>query len=187
VHVPIAVRTDRPLRSRTIPAPDFRINQQIRAAQVRLIDEAGHQAGVVALATALQVAADAGLDLVEIAPNETPPVAKVADFGAMKYEASVRARAARKSSRPTVIKEVRLRPAIEEHDLNVKLAAARKFLAHGDRVKISVQLRGRQQSRPEVGARLLREVAEHLSDVATMDGNPSRDGRTMTMLLAPRS
>lgn len=170
-----------------MPGLNLRVNDAIRAPRLRVIAADGTQAGVMDLRAALAYAAAAGLDLVEVSPTADPPVAKVADYGRMRYDASVAERAARKTQKHAEVKEVRMRPAIDNHDFDVKIAAARRFLAHGDKVKISVQLRGREQSRPDAAVRLLERALDTLDDAGagTVEGVIRRDGRTFHAIVAP--
>lgn len=145
----------------------------------------GEQVGIVRVEDALRLAAEADLDLVEVAPTAKPPVAKLMDFGKYKYEAAVKAREARKNQVNTVIKEVRVRPKIEQHDYDTKLGHLKRFLTGGDKVKITCQLRGREQSRPEIGFRLLQKLAEEVADLGVVESSPRQDGRNQTMVIAP--
>ncbi len=134
---------------------------------------------------ALRLAAEADLDLVEVAPEAKPPVCKIMDYGKFKYEAAVKAREARKNQVNTVIKEMKLRPKIDQHDYETKKSHIERFLAGGDKVKITIMFRGREQSRPELGYRLLQRLAQDIGDGAIIEAAPLQDGRNMTMVLAP--
>ncbi|MEY4311234.1 MAG: hypothetical protein RLZZ571_4 [Actinomycetota bacterium] len=134
---------------------------------------------------ALRLALEADLDLVEVAPESKPPVCKIMDYGKFKYEAAVKAREARKNQVNTVIKEMKLRPKIEAHDYETKKGHVERFLSQGDKVKVTIMFRGREQSRPEFGYKLLQRLAEDLGEIATVESAPLQDGRNMTMVLAP--
>ena len=160
-----------------------RINDRIRVPEVRLIGYAGDQVGVVDIDTALRMAEEVGLDLVEIAPEAKPPVCKGMDFGKYKYEIAQKAREARSNQTHIVVKEMRLRPSIEAHDYETKKTHIERFLKGGDKVKVTIQFRGREQSRPEQGYKLLMRLAEELADVAFVEFAPKQEGRNMTMVL----
>jgi len=160
-----------------------RINDRIRVPQVRLIGFSGEQVGVVDIDVALKMADEVGLDLVEIAPEAQPPVCKVMDFGKYKYEVAQKAREARQNQTHIVVKEMRLRPKIEPHDYETKKTHIERFLKGGDKVKVTIQFRGREQARPEIGYRLLMKLAEELSEVAFVEFAPKQEGRNMTMVL----
>ncbi len=164
---------------------DPRINERIRVPEVRLIGPAGEQVGVVKLEVAQRIARDADLDLVEVAPEAKPPVVKVMDFGKFKYEAAQKAKEARRNQAHTVLKEVRFRLKIDKHDYETKLKHAVTFLKGGDKVKAMIQFRGREQSRPEAGVRLLHKFAEEVAEFGTVEHAPTVDGRNMTMIIAP--
>jgi translation initiation factor IF-3 len=153
--------------------------------EVRLVGPGGEQVGIVRIEDALRLAVDADLDLVEVAPEAKPPVAKIMDYGKFKYEAAVKAREARKNQINTVIKEMKLRPKIDQHDYETKKGHIERFLGQGDKVKVTIMFRGREQSRPELGYRLLQRLAEDLGDGAIVESAPLQDGRNMTMVLAP--
>ncbi|MCX6450780.1 MAG: translation initiation factor IF-3 [Actinobacteria bacterium] len=166
-----------------ISTSEPRINDRIRVPQVRLIGFDGEQVGVVDIDAALKLADEVGLDLVEIAPDAQPPVCKVMDFGKYKYEIAQKAREARQNQTHIVVKEMRLRPKIEPHDYETKRNHIEKFLKGGDKVKVTIQFRGREQARPEIGYRLLMKLAEELSEVAFVEFAPKQEGRSMTMVL----
>lgn len=153
--------------------------------EVRLVGPAGEQVGVVRVEDALRVAEEAGLDLVEVAPEAKPPVAKLMDYGKYKYEAGQKARDARRNQANTQLKEIRFRIKIDEHDFETKTGHVRRFLEQGDKVKVMIMFRGREQSRPEAGIRLLQRLAEQVSELSTIESLPRQDGRNMTMVLAP--
>jgi translation initiation factor IF-3 len=164
---------------------DPRINDQIRAREVRLVGPEGEQVGIVPLERALQLAADVDLDLVEVAPNARPPVCKLMDFGKFKYESALKAREARRNQQQTVIKEMKLRPKIDTHDYETKKGHVVRFLRAGDKVKVTIMFRGREQSRPELGFRLLRRLSDEVADLGFVEAAPKQDGRNMIMVLAP--
>jgi translation initiation factor IF-3 len=141
--------------------------------------------GIVPLERALQLAADVDLDLVEVAPMARPPVCKLMDFGKFKYESALKAREARRNQQQTVIKEMKLRPKIDSHDYETKKGHVVRFLKAGDKVKVTIMFRGREQSRPELGARLLRRLEEEISDLGYVEAAPKLDGRNMIMVIAP--
>lgn len=162
-----------------------RINERIRVPEVRLVGPNGEQAGIVRIEDALRLAAEADLDLVEVAPTAKPPVCKLMDFGKYKYEAAVKARESRKNQVNTVLKEVRFRLKIDTHDYETKTGHAKKFLSQGDKVKAIIQFRGREQQRPELGIRLLHKFAEDVADLGTVESQPRQDGRNMVMVIGP--
>ncbi len=162
-----------------------RINDRIRTPEVRLIGFTGEQVGVVDIDTALRMAEEVGLDLVEIAPEAKPPVCKIMDFGKYKYEIAQKAREARQNQTHIVVKEMRLRPKIEPHDYETKRSHIEKFLKGGDKVKVTIQFRGREQARPEIGYRLLMKLSESLAELAFVEFAPKQEGRNMTMVLGP--
>ncbi len=162
-----------------------RINDRIRVPEVRLVGPHGEQVGIVRLEDALRLAEEADLDLVEVAPMARPPVAKLMDYGKFKYESAVKDREARKNQTQTVIKEMKLRPKIDKHDYETKKGHVVRFLKEGDKVKITIMFRGREQSRPEMGARLLQKLAEDVVDLGFVESSPKLDGRNMVMVLGP--
>jgi translation initiation factor IF-3 len=161
------------------------VNDQIRAREVRLVGPEGEQVGIVPIERALQLAADVDLDLVEVAPMARPPVCKLMDFGKFKYESALKAREARRNQQQTIIKEMKLRPKIDQHDYETKKGHVVRFLKAGDKVKVTIMFRGREQSRPELGYRLLRRLEEEVSDLGFVEAAPKQDGRNMIMVLAP--
>ncbi|WP_404347725.1 translation initiation factor IF-3 [Phycicoccus jejuensis] len=162
-----------------------RINDRIRVPEVRLVGPNGEQVGIVRVEDALRLAAEADLDLVEVAPMAKPPVAKLMDFGKYKYEAAMKAREARKNQVNTVIKEIKLRPKIDPHDYGTKKGHVVRFLGGGDKVKVTIMFRGREQSRPELGFRLLQRLAQDVAELGIVESQPKQDGRNMVMVLAP--
>ncbi len=152
---------------------------------MRLVGPAGEQVGVVRVEDAVRLAREAGLDLVEVAPNSKPPVAKLLDYGKYKYEQAQKARDARRNQANTQLKEIRFRIKIDDHDFDTKTGHVRRFLEQGDKVKVMIMFRGREQSRPEAGVRLLQRLAEEVAELSTIESSPRQDGRNMTMVLAP--
>jgi translation initiation factor IF-3 len=152
---------------------------------VRLVGPNGEQVGVVRIEDALRLAQEADLDLVEVAPDATPPVVKIMDYGKFKYEAAQKAKEARRNQANTVLKEVRFRLKIDKHDYETKRKRAEGFLQAGDKVKAMILFRGREQSRPEQGVRLLQRFAEDVSEFGTVESTPTIDGRNMTMVIGP--
>jgi translation initiation factor IF-3 len=164
----------------------FRVNERIRAREVRLIDAEGKQAGVVQFRDALQMAKDAGLDLIEVAPNANPPVCRIMDFGKFKYEQAKREKEAQKKSKQSELCLIRVRPNIDDHDFIVKLKHARRFLEEGDKVRVIVVFKSREITHPEFGRALLQRFVEGVTDVAIIEKAPSMEGRQMTLMLAPK-
>jgi translation initiation factor IF-3 len=162
-----------------------RINDRIRVPEVRLVGPNGEQVGIVAIGDALRLAQEADLDLVEVAPTARPPVAKLMDYGKWKYENAQKAREARRNQVHTVIKEMKLRPKIDPHDYETKKGHVVRFLKAGDKVKITIMFRGREQSRPELGFRLLKRLAEDVQELGYVEFEPKQDGRNMIMVMAP--
>ena len=162
-----------------------RINDRIRVPEVRLVGPNGEQVGIVPIAKALELAQENDLDLVEVAPMARPPVAKLMDYGKFKYEAAQKARESRKNQVLTVIKEMKLRPKIDPHDYETKKGHVVRFLKQGDKVKITIMFRGREQSRPELGFRLLQRLGEDVQELGFVESAPKQDGRNMIMVLAP--
>jgi translation initiation factor IF-3 len=152
---------------------------------VRLVGPSGEQVGVVRVEDALRLAEEADLDLVEVAPDARPPVCKLMDYGKFKYESAMKARDARRNQANTQLKEIQFRPKIDEHDYATKMGHVKRFLEGGDKVKCIVRFRGREQSRPELGIRLLQRVAEETEDLGNIESHPRQDGRNMVMVLAP--
>jgi len=164
---------------------DPRINERIRVSEVRLVGPSGEQVGVVSIDQALKLAREADLDLVEVAPGSVPPVCKIMDYGKFKYEAAQKVREARKNQVNTVLKTVRFGLKIDDHDYGTKVGQVRKFLKAGDKCKVMVVFRGREQSRPEMGVKLLRKLAEEVAEFGVVESNPSIDGRNMVMVIGP--
>jgi len=161
------------------------VNDQIRAREVRLVGPEGEQVGIVPIGEALRLAQDTDLDLVEVAPTARPPVCKLMDYGKFKYESAQKAREARRNQSLTVIKEMKLRPKIDPHDYATKKGHVVRFLKAGDKVKVTIMFRGREQSRPELGFRLLKRLAEDVQELGFVESSPKQDGRNMIMVMAP--
>ncbi len=162
-----------------------RINERIHVNEVRLVGPNGEQVGIVRIDDALRLAREADLDLVEVAPMARPPVAKLMDYGKFKYESAQKARESRRNQANTVIKEMKLRPKIDSHDYETKKGHVVRFLRGGDKVKITIMFRGREQSRPELGFNLLKKLANDVAEDGTIESQPRQDGRNMLMVLAP--
>jgi translation initiation factor IF-3 len=171
--------------SRASHADTTRINTGIRAREVRLIDEDGHQLGVLPIREALAIATDRELDLVEVAPNANPPVCRLMDYGKYLYEKQKRERESRRAQKQIEIKEVRLRPKTDEHDIQVVLNKIRKFAKEGAKIRVRIRFRGREIYHPEVARELLERVARDVEDMTIIESMPAFDGRSMIMLLAP--
>ena len=164
---------------------ELRINERIRVPEVRLVGPNGETVGIVPTDQALKLAHEADLDLVEIAPMGKPPVCKLMDYGKFKYENAQKAREARRNQTNVIIKEMKLRPKIDQHDYETKKGHVVRFLKAGDKVKITIMFRGREQHRPELGFRLLQRLAEDVSELGFVESNPKQDGRNMVMVLGP--
>lgn len=163
-----------------------RVNEDIQAAQVRLIDENGEQLGIVPTREAISKAMDAGLDLVEVAGNVDPPVCKILDYGKLKYETQKKKSEARKKQKTIDVKEIKFRPNIEQHDYDVKMKAMRRFLEEGDKVKVTLRFRGREMMHQHLGMKVLNRVREETDELAKVEQMPQMEGRQMIMVLAPR-
>jgi translation initiation factor IF-3 len=179
--VPVPRRFDRqpPERDQT------RINERIRVAEVRLVDEDGSQIGVIKTDEALAMAQERDLDLVEVAPESRPPVARLLDYSKYKYEQEQKAKAARKHQQQVNVREIKLRPKIADHDYNTKKGHVERFLKHQDKVKVTIMFRGREQAHPERGRALLERLFEDVSELAVIESSPQQEGRNMHMMLAP--
>jgi translation initiation factor IF-3 len=172
-------------RRRSTRISDPRTNDRIRVPEVRLVGPNGEQVGVVRIEDAIRLAQEADLDLVEVAPNSKPPVAKIMDYGKFKYEEAQKAKEARRNQANTILKEVRFRLKIDTHDYETKRKRAEGFLAAGDKVKAMILFRGREQSRPEQGVRLLQRFAEDVAEFGSVESTPMIDGRNMVMVIGP--
>ncbi|GHE42391.1 hypothetical protein GCM10017673_50850 [Streptosporangium violaceochromogenes] len=162
-----------------------RINDRIRVPEVRLVGPNGEQVGIVSIGDALKLAQEADLDLVEVAATARPPVCKLMDYGKFKYESAMKAREARRNQAYTIIKEIKLRPKIDPHDYETKKGHVVRFLKAGDKVKVTIMFRGREQSRPELGFRLLQRLAEDVTELGFVESQPKQDGRNMIMVIGP--
>ncbi|HXC26785.1 MAG TPA: translation initiation factor IF-3 [Stellaceae bacterium] len=171
----------------TTPTRDGpRINGEISVNQLRLVDERGEMVGVVTRNEALDMAADAGLDLVEIAPNADPPVCKILDFGKYKYEEQKKKNEAKKKQKVIEVKEVKFRPSIDDHDYDVKMRSMHKFIGEGDKVKVTMRFRGRELAHQELGMDVLMRVKGDLDEIAKVEQFPRMEGRQMTMVVSPK-
>lgn len=163
----------------------MRINRQIRAPKVRVIGPTGEQVGVISVSEALAMAEKEGLDLVEVVPNSTPPVCKIIDYGKFRYDQTKREKENKKAQHQVKVKEIKLRPNIDDHDFETKSKRARQFLAKGNKVKVTCMMRGREMAHPEIGRRLVERMCEELADVSTPESPLKRMGRVLTTILAP--
>ena len=163
-----------------------RYNEFIQSPKVRVIDHEGENLGVMLTAEAIESAAEVGLDLVEVSPNADPPVAKFLDVGKYKYEAQKKANAARKNQKTQEIKEIKMRPNIDDHDYDVKMRSINKFIGEGDKVKVTLRFRGRELSHQQLGMQLLQRVAEEIAEIAKVEAYPRMEGGQMLMVLAPK-
>jgi translation initiation factor IF-3 len=164
---------------------ELRVNDRIRVPEVRLVGPNGEQVGIVRIEDALRLAQEADLDLVEVAPTARPPVCKLMDYGKFKYENAQKARETRRNQTNTVIKEMKLRPKIDAHDYETKKGHVVRFLRQGDKVKITIMFRGREQHRPELGFRLLQRLAADVEELGFVESAPKQDGRNMIMVIGP--
>lgn len=162
------------------------MNREIRAASVRVIDSEGKQLGILTFQEALQQAAEAGLDLVEVAPNSSPPVCRVMDYGKFRYQQSKKLQVARKHQATIQLKEIRLRPKTEEHDLQVKLRHVKRFLEENNKVKITMMFRGREIAYTEKGRKIMEGILSELEENGVIDQHPKLEGRSMVMIVAPK-
>ena len=162
------------------------MNEQIGVMSVRLVDENGEQVGVVSRSDALQRAFNAGLDLVEVSPNADPPVCKILDYGRFRYEAQKKKNEARKKQKVIDVKEIKMRPNIDQHDYDVKMRAANRFIGEGDKVKVTMRFRGREMVHQDLGLKVLQRVRDELEEIAKVEQFPKLEGRQMIMVMAPR-
>jgi translation initiation factor IF-3 len=162
------------------------VNEEIRVPQVRLIDEAGEMLGVLSIRDALYKAYQAGLDLLEISPNAVPPVCKITDYGKFKYEQQKKANEARKKQKVVEIKEIKVRPNIDDHDYDVKMRQAKGFIGEGDKVKVTLRFRGREMAHQELGVKLLERIRTELVELVKVESMPRLENRQMIMVLAPK-
>ena len=178
-------RRNSPEEKKQISTSEYRVNRAIRAKEVRLIDADGENRGVVPIEEALKIAAEANLDLIEVAPNSKPPVCRVVSYGKFTYERTKKEREARKAQKKVEVKEIRLRPKTTEHHRGFKVRAARGWLKEGKKVKVRVRFRGRERDYPELALEDLKEIAAELQDISMIEQAPEFEGRTLLMVLAP--
>jgi translation initiation factor IF-3 len=176
------------MRAAPVPQKEGpRANRDIRGVrEVQLIDEGGSNKGVMSFFDALKAAEEAGLDLVEIAPNAAPPVCKILDYGKYKFNEQKKAAEARKKQKTVEVKEIKLRPGIDDHDYEVKMKAVRRFFEEGDKVKVTLRFRGREMAHQDLGMKLLDRVRAEMTDVSKVESEPMLEGRQMIMIMAPR-
>jgi translation initiation factor IF-3 len=181
----LAIR--RPMKAAPVPQKDGpRINHEIRVREVQLIDAEGQNRGVVDIYEAQQTAEEAGLDLVEIVPSAIPPVCKILDYGKFRFLEQKKSAEARKKQKIVEVKEIKLRPGIDDHDYGVKMKAVRRFFEEGDKVKVTLRFRGREMAHQDLGLRLLERVKSEIVNIAKVEIEPSIEGRQMVMVLAPK-
>ncbi len=178
---PRPARTGFPPQSRD----EHRINERIRVPQVRLIDDVGNQVGIVPTVTALQMARDKGLDLMEVSPNSQPPVCKICDYGKFKYEKKKKEQQAKKKQVVIKVKEIQLRPQTDDHDREYKFKHVREFLEEGDKAKVTIMFRGREIAYADQGFKMMRQLAELVKDIAIVESNPKLEGKKLIMILCP--
>jgi len=179
----------RMMRAQIPPNKDdsnIRCNEEINAPEVRVVDAEGNQLGILPVHEALMAARERGLDLVEVAPNATPPVCRIMDVGKFKYQQQKKAQAAKKKQHVIQVKEIRMRPKIDQHDYNVKLKHLRRFLEEGNKAKVTVRFRGREMAFVEAGHEVIQRLVEDLNDIATIEKLPEMDGRFMVAVFTPR-
>ncbi|WP_159349480.1 translation initiation factor IF-3 [Roseomonas harenae] len=171
----------------TLPTRDGpRVNEEIRAAQVRLIDQDGEMLGVMSARDALARAYDVGMDLLEISPNAEPPVCKITDFGKFKYEQQKKANEARKRQKVVEIKEIKVRPNIDDHDYEVKMRQMKSFIEEGDKVKVTLRFRGREMAHQDLGVKVLERIRNEMAEAVKVESMPRLENRQMIMVLAPK-
>lgn len=180
------LQKDKEVNRIAITKDETRINEEIKATQVRVIGKEGDQLGVISIENALYKAEQAGLDLVEISPNTTPPVCKILDYGKFRYEKQKQVKINKKKQHTVQVKEIRLRPNTGDHDLTTKLMKAQKFILNGDKLKVTIMFRGREMARRQAGIDLLDRVSEILDEVAKIDKSANMEGRRMSMILSPK-
>ena len=168
------------------PKDGPRVNREIRIREVQLIDQTGSNLGVIPTFEALKLAEEAGLDLVEVAPNSSPPVCKILDYGKYKFLEQKKAAEARKNQKIVEVKEIKLRPGIDDHDYDVKMKAMKRFFEEGDKVKVTLRFRGREMAHQDLGAKLLDRVKDDVGPIAKVEQDPKMEGKQMIMILAPR-
>ncbi|MEM9304317.1 MAG: translation initiation factor IF-3 [Pseudomonadota bacterium] len=165
---------------------ETRRNRDIRAPRVRVIDSDGEQIGIKLVEEALAIAREREMDLVEVVPNADPPVCRIMDYGKFKFEQSKKAQAARKKQKQVQVKEVKFRPNTDQGDYNTKIGHVRRFIEHGDKVKVSLRFRGREMAHQDLGLKLLKRVEEEMGEEITVEQRPQMEGRVMVMMLAPK-
>jgi len=163
-----------------------RVNEQISIPEVRVVDADGEMVGVISTQEGIEMAAEVGLDLVEVSPNADPPVCKILDYGKYKYEAQKKANEARKKQKVILIKEIKMRPGIDEHDYQVKMRNVRRFIDDGDKVKMTIRFRGREMAHQNLGMDVLHRVRDEMLELAKVEQFPRSEGRMMTMVLTPK-
>ena len=163
-----------------------RVNEQIEAEKVRVVNADGEMVGVISKEEGIEIAVEAGLDLVEVSPNADPPVCKVLDYGKYKYEAQKKANEARKKQKVIDVKEIKMRPGIDEHDYQVKMRSVRRFLDEGDKVKMTIRFRGREMAHQDLGMKVLDRIRGEIDELAKVEQLPKSEGRLMTMVIAPK-
>ena len=184
-HRSVPIR--RPMKAAPVPQKDGpRINADIRVREVQLIDAEGRNRGTIETVEAQQIAVEAGLDLVEIVPNANPPVCKILDYGRYRFLEQKKSAEARKRQKVVEVKEIKLRPGIDEHDYDTKMKAVHRFFEEGDKVKVTLRFRGREMAHQDIGYRLLDRVKTETLGIAKVESEPSMEGRQMVMILAPR-
>lgn len=171
----------------SISKESLKINEEIRAREVRVTSSTGEQLGVMPTKEALRLAGEQQLDLVEVAPMGKPPVCRIMDFGKYRYEQQKRDKEAKKKQKVVTVKEVKLRPNIEQHDFNVKFKNALRFIEDGDKVKVTIMFRGRELSHPELGREVLKKMAAELKELVTVEREPKLEGKNMIMILSPKA
>jgi len=167
--------------------PETRVNERIRVPQVRVIGDDGQQVGVLPVREALALAQSKGLDLVEVSPTARPPVCRIMDYGKFKYEQNLRARKAKKKQHHTHLKEVKMRPKIDDHDYNFKMRHAREFLGERDKVKFTITFRGREMAHTEIGHELMRKILAELTDIGIVESPPRQEGRSINAVVMPKA
>jgi len=170
-----------------IAKPTARVNKAIRVPEVRVVDDAGEQLGILPIQRALEAAEERGLDLVEVAPNATPPVCKIMDYGKYKYEQSKKLHESRKHQKTIQVKEIKMRPGTDQHDYNFKLKNAVRFLAEGNKVKFTIVFRGREMAHAELGKALLDRIVTDMTETGNVEQTAKQEGRSMFMIVAPKS
>jgi translation initiation factor IF-3 len=175
------------MRALPLPSKDGpRVNKDIRVREVQVIDGDGNNLGVLLTADAVRIAEEEGLDLVEVAPNAVPPVCKIMDYGRFRFQEQKKQAEARKKQKVIEVKEIKLRPGIDDHDFEVKMKAARGFFEEGNKVKVTLRFRGREMAHQQLGMKVLDKVKETIGDLAKVESEPSFEGRQVTMVMAPR-